>query len=157
MVEKKTAALFGCALGLGGLAGGADDATVEGLVRAGRELGVAFQMTDDALGVWGSEERTGKRPAADIRDRKKSLPVVYALSRTEGEELSGIYARLELSDGDITRVIELLDACGARERCAQAAEERLREGLALLDGLPLDAGAVSDLREAAEFLVRRDY
>src|SRR5215472_280588 len=70
MVERKAGALFGCAMELGALLGGASTSLVAELGRFGRALGVAFQMQDDLLGVWGDELRTGK-VAQDVRDRKR--------------------------------------------------------------------------------------
>ncbi len=116
MIEKKTGALFDCALRLGGLVGAEDPAIAGALGRCGRWLGVAFQIRDDMLGVWGAENRTGKPPAADIRNRKKSLPVVYALARAEGATAQGlrrIYSRPQLSDSDVTTVLGALESVGA--------------------------------------------
>ena len=78
------------------------------------------------LGVWGAESRTGKPAAADIRRRKKSLPVVYALARAEGAtaaELRRIYAQPQLSDADVSIVLRPLDAVGAQAYCRAVAEE----------------------------------
>lgn len=157
MAEKKTGALMDCALGLGALAAGAASPLVEGLGQCGRLLGTAFQVRDDVLGVWGDPQHMGKAAAADIRRRKKSLPIVYALWRPEGEAIRGIYARAELTDEDVGLVLRLLEACGAREYCERVARERRGAALAALDRLPLRAGPAQDLREAAVFLAEREY
>ncbi|NKY14795.1 RelA/SpoT family protein [Streptomyces somaliensis] len=80
MAEHKTGALLGCAAALGALLGGASDATVTALDRAGRHLGVAFQAVDDLLGVWGDPAATGKPVHGDLRRRKKTYPVLAALA-----------------------------------------------------------------------------
>ncbi|MEI2691836.1 MAG: polyprenyl synthetase family protein [Anaerolineae bacterium] len=84
MIEGKTAALLSASLELGALLGGADEGTRRSLAEFGRGLGLAFQMQDDILGIWGDETITGKSAASDILARKKSLPVVYALARRRG-------------------------------------------------------------------------
>jgi geranylgeranyl diphosphate synthase type I len=161
MIEKKTGALFDCALRLGGLVGSADPAVAEALGRCGRLLGVAFQVRDDMLGVWGAENRTGKLPAADIRNRKKSLPVVYALlARAEGAtaaELRRIYSQTELSDADVSIVLAALESVRAPAYCRAAAEERQQRALDALARAGLKPDAAAELRQVAGFLLERDY
>ncbi len=160
MVEKKTGALFDCALRLGGLVGADDLAVAEALGRCGRWLGVAFQIRDDMLGVWGAENRTGKQPAADIRNRKKSLPVVYALARAEGataEELRRVYSQPRLSDSDVSTVLSALDSVGAQAYCRTMAEEYRERALPELDHAGLSKGPAAELRQVADFILERDY
>jgi len=105
MIEKKTGALFDCSLHLGALIGGAQPAVAGAMGRVGRLIGSAFQIRDDMLAVWGAENRTGKTPAADIRRRKKSLPIVSALIQGQDQtrdQLLNIYAQTELTDEDVS-------------------------------------------------------
>jgi geranylgeranyl diphosphate synthase type I len=80
MSTAKTGALLGCAASIGAILAGAPPATVRALSDFGRHLGVAFQATDDLLGIWGDPARTGKPTGNDIRQRKKSMPIVAALA-----------------------------------------------------------------------------
>ncbi|MEX0800431.1 MAG: polyprenyl synthetase family protein [Dehalococcoidia bacterium] len=153
MVEKKTGALFGCALRLGGLAGSDDGRIAAVLGELGRRLGVAFQIRDDVLGVWGEPASTGKARATDVWNRKKSLPVVYALSRAEGGELRRVYAKAELSGDDVEAALAALDSAGARQYCEAALTERRQQALAALDGVELQAGPARELREVVEYLL----
>jgi geranylgeranyl diphosphate synthase type I len=160
MIEKKSGALFDCALYLGGLFGSGDAETAEALGRAGRQLGVAFQVRDDMLGVWGAEERTGKQAAADIIRRKKSLPVVFALShraREVAEAVRRVYGRERATAEDVAEVLRALDGIGAREFCAGAAARKKEQALAALAGVALKEEAARELRQAAAFLLERDY
>ncbi len=160
MIEKKTGALFGCSLELGALVGGAEAGVVEAMGRCGRLMGAAFQVRDDMLGVWGAESQTGKQPAADIRRRKKSLPVVYALSHAEGpvlDELRRAYGQAELGDEDVSLVLRTLDALGAQAYCGRLAKERQTAALAELDRLDLRPDAAAKLRQTAAFLLERDF
>ena len=160
MIGKKTGALFDCSLRLGALVGGADRAQAEALGRCGRLLGVAFQIRDDMLGVWGAENQTGKPMAADIRRRKKSLPVVYALSRAEGavlDDLRRIYSRQEVGDEDVSMVLSCLDALEASAYCQHLAKGGEEAALAELDRLNLRSEAAEELRETAAFLLERDF
>ncbi|HEU4759144.1 MAG TPA: polyprenyl synthetase family protein [Dehalococcoidia bacterium] len=160
MIEKKTGALFDCSLRLGALVGGAEPAVIEALGRCGRLMGVAFQVRDDMLGVWGAESQTGKPPAADIRRRKKSLPVVYALSRAEGvalDDLRRAYGGAELSDEDVSLVLRTLDALDAQSYCHRLAADRKAAALAALDRQDLRPDAAGRLRQTAGFLLERDF
>lgn len=157
MVEKKTGALFDCSLRLGALAAGADAPVVEAMGRCGRMLGVAFQARDDMLSVWGAESRTGKAAAADIRRRKKSLPVVYALLTAEGPALRRVYEKRDPDDEDVPACLRLLDASGARAYCERLARQRLAAALAELGALPLREERAREISEASAFLVERDY
>ena len=85
MSTAKTGALLGCAASIGAVLAGAPPATVRALRDFGRHLGVAFQAIDDLLGIWGDPARTGKPAGNDIRQRKKSMPIVAALAAGDDE------------------------------------------------------------------------
>ncbi|MCP9970269.1 polyprenyl synthetase family protein [Actinomadura madurae] len=80
MAADKTGALLACACSIGAMLGEGPTRLVTALTGYGAELGLAFQLVDDLLGIWGSPETTGKPVLSDLRARKKSLPVVYALT-----------------------------------------------------------------------------
>jgi geranylgeranyl diphosphate synthase type I len=154
MVGKKTGALFGCALRLGSLVASDDERVSEALGEFGRRLGTAFQIRDDLLGVWGEPSATGKAPAADLRRRKKSLPVVYALSQGDSaSELGRLYSQPQLSDADLETALRSLAGARARDYCEAALAERRREALAALDAVDLKPGPARELRGAAEYLL----
>lgn len=159
MILKKTGALLAASLHLGALVGSDEDMAGR-LARCGRLLGLAFQIRDDILGVWGSAQVTGKPVAADIRRRKKCLPVVYALATAQNgarEELLRFYAQGSLTDGDVIRVVDILETLGAREYCQGLAEERIVEALAELTEAAIAPAAYRDFQELAEFLLERDF
>jgi geranylgeranyl diphosphate synthase type I len=93
MAEHKTGALLGCAAALGALLGGAPPATVAALDRAGRHLGIAFQVVDDLLGIWGDPAVTGKPVYGDLREHKKTFPVLAALDSPAADRLSALLDR----------------------------------------------------------------
>jgi geranylgeranyl diphosphate synthase type I len=158
MIEGKTAALLSASLELGALVGGADQATRGHLAHFGRSLGLAFQMEDDILGIWGDEAVTGKSAASDILARKKSLPVVYALTNSlVGEELRARYAR-PVGPADVPIVLDLLARAGAQEYAARAAHEAHQDALQALGASGVLANgneAGRALWEMAEMLLGR--
>lgn len=82
MVSGKTAALIALSCELGGVLAQASGERVAALREFGHALGMAFQMEDDLLGLWGDPQRTGKPVGSDLRRRKKSLPILYGLEHS---------------------------------------------------------------------------
>lgn len=154
MAEGKTGALLGCAAALGAVLGGAAPAAVSALDRAGRHLGVAFQVVDDVLGIWGDPSVTGKPVHGDLRERKKTFPVLAALD-SPGPAARRLAALLE-RDGDPGEAAELVEAAGGRAAALAEAQRRTAAAEAVLAGAPLAAGAVRDLRLLVDFAVRRE-
>ena len=81
MIEDKTAALTSACTQIGAILGNADETMIEQYRIFGRDLGLAFQVQDDILGIWGDEALTGKSAASDLVEGKNSLPVLYGLSQ----------------------------------------------------------------------------
>lgn len=158
MISRKTGALFDASLALGAIAGGAALNVIEALGRCGRSLGIAFQVRDDMLGVWGAEQRTGKPIAADIRRRKKSLPVLYTLANSDDpERIEAIYGRVTVSEEDVRYVLRAMDAAGAQSYCAEVAALHRDAALGELARAGLTGGRADEIRQTAEFLLERDY
>ncbi|MCB0234646.1 MAG: polyprenyl synthetase family protein [Anaerolineales bacterium] len=148
MIAGKTAALIGASLYIGALIGGAGLEMRSALAEFGRQLGLAFQIQDDILGIWGDEAVTGKSAASDILTRKKSLPVVYALADGRvGDALQAIYAQPIDTDG-VPAVLRLLADAGARPYAASAAQSAHQHALEALDA----SGVLADDNEAGQAL-----
>lgn len=153
MAERKTGALLGCALALGAHFGGADEETASVLDRTGRHLGVAFQIADDLLGIWGDPQTTGKPVHGDLRQGKKTLPVLAALGTPYGAELSEL-----LASGDepgAQRAADLVAEAGGREAALVDARRHLAAAETLLDSLPSDPRPDAELRALLAALSRR--
>jgi geranylgeranyl diphosphate synthase type I len=161
MIGRKTAALIDGSAALGAIAAGADEATVTTLGIFGRSLGLAFQIEDDILGVWGDPALTGKPRAADLYRRKVSLPVVHALRHAAAaDELAAIYAQPAPDDAAVDRVLAILESAGSRAYCAAIAAEHHHAALAALDHLDTlgsaeAAAACDQIRAVAEGLLGR--
>ncbi len=154
MIRNKTAALIACAAQLGALLGGGDAQTVAALTRFGENIGMAFQVIDDILGIWGDEGQTGKSTSSDLVTRKKTLPVIYALA---DPELRALYAQDSLSDQDVRAAIAVLERHGAREFAEQTAQEFARQAAADLDQADRGLPAHQALREWSSLLLKRTF
>ncbi|WP_157573714.1 polyprenyl synthetase family protein [Nocardia jejuensis] len=154
MAMGKTGALMGCACALGALSAGAGRSEVSSMDRFGRELGLAFQYTDDLIGIWGDQEVSGK-PVSDLRRRKKSLPVVAALrsGTPAAHELATIYqSDSPMSAADVARAQALIEAAGGRETTQYYADRRINAAIAELPALE----AANTLVALAHTVANRD-
>jgi geranylgeranyl diphosphate synthase type I len=148
MVYGKTAALIEAACGLGALVNGSDLAAH--YEDFGRELGLAFQIQDDLLGIWGDPTITGKPAGNDLRNHKKSLPVAYGLDCSE--DLRRLYAQSEVN---VAAVMAELDRVGAREYAENLAAQHHRRAVSALEATRRDNAATAALRELADQLLKR--
>ena len=158
MVEGKTAALMSCAAELGAMMASADEGAVQAMARYGQKLGMAFQIRDDILDLWGSQG-TEVPLAGDILNKKKSLPIIYALKNATGAEkhsLGDVYFKRVMEPEDIQRIVEVLDRLGAREFAQEMADSLCREAIEALDEAGPSTQGLEELSGLARFLVTRD-
>jgi geranylgeranyl diphosphate synthase type I len=159
MAVRKTAALFAVSTSLGAYLGSEDSKLVDFFHLFGKELGIAYQIYDDILGIWGTEKSIGKS-VSDISQRKKTLPVVYGLQNSEGEarkRLEKLYSQKSIEGKDITEVTNILDQLGARDYAENLAEQHYQKALAYLEATRLDISRQAPLKEIACFLLNRDF
>jgi geranylgeranyl diphosphate synthase type I len=156
MIERKTAALIAASAELGALVGGADEETTQALFDFGRALGLAFQIEDDVLGIWGDPAVTGKPFAADLYRRKLSLPVIHALTTSPDKAfLMSLYAQPALDSDSVRQALAILDAAGSRVYAETTTAAYHGEAFAALDRVQGDATALEELRAIATNLLGR--
>lgn len=138
MADLKTAALTAAACALGGHSAGADDSEIEALRNYGRNFGLAFQLADDVLGITGSSGSTGKAEKNDIWRRKRSLPVVYALTQktTAAQRLRDLYAQDQWTGDDVGEAHTIITALGAVEWAREESDGHVKAALDALTRSP---------------------
>jgi geranylgeranyl diphosphate synthase type I len=154
MIEKKTAALIAASTWMGAAVAGAPPERLAHFRAYGWNLGVAFQLQDDLLGIWGDPSVTGKSAASDLEKRKKSLPVVLGLERLPA--FAEAYATPHLPSDGVQALAEMLEEAGARrdvEQRVAATTARAREALALACA---EGEAGEALRELTDQLLARE-
>lgn len=159
MAENKTGALLGAACELGALSAGASAVTAHAYGGFGRQLGVAFQLIDDLLGIWGDPNSTGKPVYADLVRRKKSIPVVVALNSdtTAGAELAHRYADpRHIEPAELAHLAGLIEHAGGRAWAERAAGESCSAARHLLEQARLEPVASAELQSLADLVTRRD-
>ncbi|MET7477793.1 family 2 encapsulin nanocompartment cargo protein polyprenyl transferase [Streptomyces sp. NPDC005648] len=159
MAEAKTGALLGCACALGALYAGASEEEVAALDAFGRQAGLAFQLIDDVIGIWGDPSRTGKPAGADLAVRKKSLPVVAALTSgtPAAADLAALYEVPYEKEGeeDLVRTAQAVEEAGGRDWAQVQAADRMARAMQELSRAIPDPEAAGGLLALAEFVTRR--
>ena len=166
MIGKKTAALVGASVQAGAILATDDDGVIEAYRRFGYDLGMAFQIADDVKGSFWPSADSGKPEAGDIRKRKKTLPLVWALEHggpDDRDRLRNIYAShptatdgavvheaTAMDDAQVSEVLAILERSGAREHALTEARRYRDLALGHLERLPCS----EDRRRGLEEVVR---
>lgn len=141
MIRLKTSVLLGASLQIGALIGGAQPAEALRLYEAGVQLGLAFQIQDDLLDVYGDEQTFGKPIGGDIIHAKKTLLLLYTLEQLQGDALSELHSILALSPeervGKVDRVRQLYDEAGTRTYAEGEVQRLTDKAFSLIDQMEL--------------------
>lgn len=159
MSDGKTGALLRCSAACGAVVAGALPRDVELLGQFGGHLGMAFQLVDDLLGIWGAPEVTGKPVLADLRSRKKSLPVLAALRNRgpAGNRLRMLFERQEpFTEDELPLVAETVELAGGREWAQRRADQEVALAQRCLAQQDPDPAPREALLALADYVTRRD-
>lgn len=158
-IRRKTALLIAISCQLGAMAADAPAKVSALLYRYGYNVGMAFQIRDDLLDLFGTEKTIGKPPGSDMRQGNITLPVLYALQEPDLREpllreIRGIQAGD--GSGDVSRAIEMIRTSPGIGKAEALADRYIAKALAALQQLP-DTAARSHLQDIAEFVNKRSY
>jgi geranylgeranyl diphosphate synthase type I len=155
MVEGKTGALFSAACAAGALVGGANTEQMQAYQDFGMNLGVAFQIFDDLLGIWGLAEATGKPVGDDLRARKKSLPVVLGLLGSD--RFRHEWEKQASDEPDIESMIQALAEAGIQAGTAEIAQSFTSKAMHALQAAQPSEPAATELNNLAQSLLVRNH
>jgi geranylgeranyl diphosphate synthase type I len=159
MIRGKTAALAAASTGLGASISTDDEAQIAAMWEFGEALGLTFQMQDDLLDIWGAPETTGKPFAADLVQRKMSLPVIHGLAHASNEDrryFETLYRQPELARADLETLMAILERTGARTYVEHLAHAEYERAMTALDRVvPVVPKALDQLRGLAQSLLGR--
>ncbi len=156
MERLKTAVYsFECPLQAGAILAGASDETVATLGDFGREIGIAYQLVDDLLGVFGTEAETGKTTIGDLREGKRTVLVAYAASAEGWDAVRGLLGKSDLSDAEADTLRRHLVDCGARSFTEGLARYYANRALARLVEPHIPAALRAELHPVADDVLRR--
>ncbi|HET8779435.1 MAG TPA: polyprenyl synthetase family protein, partial [Agromyces sp.] len=156
MLEQKTAVYsFECPLTAGAVLAGAGLGSVQALARFGRLVGVAFQITDDILGVFGDPAMTGKSTTSDLRSGKQTVLTAYAATTDAWPVLSPRLGDPDLDDAGADLMRAALIDCGALDEARRLADEHVALARFELDAAELPSALRSDLADLAQRAAER--
>jgi len=154
MITGKTAALLSACCHIGAILGGVDESTVDAYRSFGHALGLAFQVQDDILGVWGDEALTGKSAASDLLEGKKSLPVLFGLSK--GGQFAERWEKGSIQPDDVEEMAKLLASEGSYEYTYDSSRQLTMMALNSLREANPQGEAGEALTELANQLIKRE-
>jgi geranylgeranyl diphosphate synthase type I len=150
MIGRKTAALIAASIEAGALLATDDEEIIRRYRAFGWALGLAFQLNDDLLGIWGQEAATGKAPS-DLARKKKTLPVIYAFEHAGPDDrarLAELYGHDNPAEAQVAEIVSILERVGAREYTRDQARRHRDEALAELAAAGVIDGAARERLEA---------
>jgi geranylgeranyl diphosphate synthase, type I len=153
MISGKTAILIACSCEIGALLGGAESDQRYLYNQFGLNLGLAFQVQDDILGIWGDSQKTGKSADSDLVTGKKSLPILFALSQRKDFYFRWPNGKVPLQD--VPEAIQVLNDEGAKEFSINHSIDLTEKALSSLDQAKPDGQAGQALKQLAYKLVNR--
>jgi geranylgeranyl diphosphate synthase, type I len=156
MITGKTAALVAASAHMGALAANGDQQTQDHYRAFGLNLGLAFQVMDDVLDIWGDPELTGKEAAVDIRQRKKSLPVLYGI--TQNPDLREHYlSAAPMDEARVQTAIQMLDQVDARGYAEDLAKQYSARTMEHLEAISPQEETGEVLYSLVDMLLMRSY
>lgn len=160
MIKLKTGTLIACSLEIGALLASDNEVQLKKFSKYGGHIGKLFQIRDDVLGIWGDSKKTGKATANDIRRKKKSLPIVYALSKATGQarrSLNRIYQSKSITENEVEEVLNILDHLGAQQFANSVVVHEAELAMKTIQHSNILPWALTEAQELIEFLVLREY
>ena len=161
MIELKTAVLIAASMKIGAILGGSDDKDADLLYDFGRNLGLAFQIQDDLLDVWGDTKIFGKKHGGDIVANKKTLPLVKAMeiaSTAQRKELHELFSGSETDpEIKVKKAISLFDELGVKNTTETLIREYIAKAFVLFRKVSVDEKRKSELEALATSLIGREY
>ena len=155
MITGKTAVLLSLCTELGALIAGCNKETVHNYAQFGLNLGLAFQVIDDILGIWGDEAVIGKSASTDILTKKKTLPILYGLS--QNGVLRKLYEREITNEAFVEEAISVLNTTGARDYATERATYYSQTALQHLEEAQPTGTAYIALNQLSAMLLQRDF
>ena len=158
MIELKTSVLLAASLKMGSVLGGAGERNQNLLYEFGKKLGIAFQVQDDYLDVFGNPEKFGKQVGGDILANKKTFLLIHALEVATTDQKKELFRLMkEKEDNKVNKVMEIFRDCRVDEWTLRLKDKYLEEALGHLEDIAVLSKRKEPLKELAQFLVKRDH
>lgn len=158
MITLKTSVLLAASLQLGSILGGAGEGNQHHLYEFGKNLGIAFQVQDDYLDVFGNPEKFGKQVGGDIISNKKTFLQIYAMETASAAQLQTLQQLMQENDPDkVKKVTQIFKDCKVDDWAKQLKDKYLQTALQHLEDTAVTAARKQPLTELAAYLIQREY
>ena len=157
MIRKKTSALFDAACAMGAISAGASSKDIAKMGSFGSSLGIAFQITDDIIGAMGDSSVTKKPVGNDIREGKKSLPILVALERSSGMQrraISKCFGNKRCTKSDMKAAVSAMHESGAEKESRNIAKRYARSAAGSLS--TYSGSSKTELISLLDFILKRE-
>jgi geranylgeranyl diphosphate synthase type II len=157
MISLKTSVLLACSLKMGALLGGTTEGNANRLYEFGKNLGIAFQLQDDYLDAFGTEDKIGKQSGGDILANKKTFLLLKALENAAADQRTAINDLVQAnSDNKVSAMLELYKATGADKACKDAVARYSQAAFDCLEKVAVISKRKQPLKELATYLLQRE-
>ena len=161
MIRLKTSVLLACAMKIGAILGGASDEDAENLYKFGEQIGLAFQLQDDYLDVYGDPETFGKRIGGDILSNKKTYMLINALAKSDSEQCRQLLGWIEVGskeqeDEKIAAVTQLYNEIGVDKMAEAKINYYFEQGMKYLDKVGVSEERKEELKRYTAKMMKRD-
>ncbi len=159
MIRLKTSVLLGCALEIGATMAGASEKDRKAVYNFGQNIGIAFQIQDDILDLYGDSGKTGKQSGGDVINNKKTILHLSAINNASQEQLEIIKQLQSVQDPvmKVERTRELYDQLSVKANCEEHLKQYLNAAMTALNEINVPSENKSKLEELAHFLIQRDF
>ncbi len=158
MIEKKTAALFQVSCELGTLSSSNyNQMDVENLSNYGKKIGIAFQLIDDLIGIYGDPKITGKAVGNDIREGKKTFPILLAIQNMDNQDknkLKEVFGNKNASIESVKEIVNKIALIGVDKDVRSLAQTFIDDAFRILDKYEVSEALLS-LKNTARYIVER--
>jgi octaprenyl-diphosphate synthase len=157
IIEKKTAVLISAACACGTILGSASEEQISALTQFGRNIGMAFQITDDTLDYMAKEKEFGKSIGKDLEEGKITLPLIYALKKCTAKErkiIKELMVRKKASQRAVGQILSFIQKYNGIEYSLKCAENFISDAKARLDLFP-ECVEINQLNAVAEYILDR--
>jgi geranylgeranyl diphosphate synthase, type I len=153
MVSGKTTSLITACMQIGAILGSTDPQATLNFANIGTNLGMAFQLVDDYLGVWGETETTGKSNLSDLISHKKSFPIILGMGL---EGFTSLWSRKTITEDTARLLVKVLEQAGIKEKTSAQADEFTHQAIESIHQACKDPADAKLLEEITRWLLRRN-
>ena len=160
MIRLKTSVLLACAVKIGAILAGASEADQDNLYKFGEQIGLAFQLQDDLLDVYGDPKVFGKNIGGDITSNKKTYMLINAVNRANAQQRAELMRWIEAKEFNraekVAAVTRLYDEIGIRQLCEEKINFYFEQGKKLLEQVHVDSARKEQLRQYTNEMMHRE-